>query len=104
MSAPQGARPELLQKTDNTPAGRFPDFADIPWRAPSATALPEGPDDWTTPEGIAVKPVYSRDDIEGLGFVDGLPGIPPYLRGPYPTMYVERPWTIRQYAGFSTAE
>ncbi len=59
---------------------------------------------WMTPEGIAVKPVYTGADIAGLSFVDGYPGIAPYLRGPYPTMYVTQPWTIRQYAGFSTAE
>ena len=59
---------------------------------------------WLTPEGIAVKPVYGPDDVAGLDFLDTYPGIPPYLRGPYPTMYVTQPWTIRQYAGFSTAE
>ena len=57
-----------------------------------------------TPEGIAVKGAYRSADIAGLDFIGGWPGLPPYLRGPYPTMYVERPWTIRQYAGFSTAE
>jgi len=60
--------------------------------------------DWQTPEGIAVKPLYSAADLEGLDFLDTRPGIAPYLRGPYPTMYVTQPWTIRQYAGFSTAE
>ncbi|MCY9786233.1 methylmalonyl-CoA mutase [Nocardiopsis sp. EMB25] len=60
--------------------------------------------EWETPEGIAVKPLYTPADRAGLDFVGGLPGIPPYLRGPYPTMYVNQPWTIRQYAGFSTAE
>jgi methylmalonyl-CoA mutase len=60
--------------------------------------------DWHTPEGIAVKPLYSAADLEGLDFLDTRPGIAPYLRGPYPTMYVTQPWTIRQYAGFSTAE
>ena len=60
--------------------------------------------DLMTPEGIELKPVYDKEDVEGLGFTDGLPGIAPFLRGPYPTMYVTRPWTIRQYAGFSTAE
>ncbi len=59
---------------------------------------------WRTPEGIAIKPEYDAHDLKGLDFLDGLPGIPPYLRGPYPTMYVQRPWTIRQYSGFSTAE
>jgi methylmalonyl-CoA mutase len=60
--------------------------------------------EWETPEGIGVKPLYTAADREGLDFVHGLPGVPPYLRGPYPTMYVNQPWTIRQYAGFSTAE
>jgi methylmalonyl-CoA mutase len=59
---------------------------------------------WRTPEGIDVKPFYTADDTEGLDFLDGWPGIAPYVRGPYPTMYATRPWTIRQYAGFSTAE
>ena len=59
---------------------------------------------WLTPEGILVKPGYSEADLEGIDFLDTWPGIAPYLRGPYPTMYVNQPWTIRQYAGFSTAE
>ena len=59
---------------------------------------------WETPERIAVKPLYTAGDLEGLDFLDTRPGFPPYLRGPYPTMYVTQPWTIRQYAGFSTAE
>ena len=59
---------------------------------------------WETPEGIAVKPLYTADDLAGLDFLDTYPGIAPYLRGPYPTMYVNQPWTVRQYAGFSTAQ
>jgi methylmalonyl-CoA mutase len=59
---------------------------------------------WETPEGIGVAPLYSAADVEGLDFLDTYPGLPPFLRGPYPTMYVNQPWTIRQYAGFSTAE
>ncbi len=62
------------------------------------------PELWTTPEGIAVKPVYTGADTAGLDFLDTWPGIAPFVRGPYPTMYVTSPWTIRQYAGFSTAE
>src|SRR5579862_834710 len=65
-------------------------------------AAPAAP--WLTPEGIAVAPIYQAADAEGLDFTHGYPGIAPYLRGPYPTMYVTQPWTIRQYAGFSTAE
>jgi methylmalonyl-CoA mutase len=59
---------------------------------------------WKTPEGIDVKDLYSEDDIKSLDFLNGWPGFAPYTRGPYPTMYVTKPWTIRQYAGFSTAE
>ncbi|MFE3592483.1 methylmalonyl-CoA mutase [Streptomyces niveus] len=59
---------------------------------------------WNTPEGIDVKPLYTPEDLAGLDFLGTYPGIAPYLRGPYPTMYVNQPWTIRQYAGFSTAE
>jgi methylmalonyl-CoA mutase len=59
---------------------------------------------WATPEGIAIKPLYTAADLERLETLDGLPGFPPYLRGPRATMYANRPWTIRQYAGFSTAE
>lgn len=59
---------------------------------------------WETPEGIGVKPLYIPADREGLGLEGRFPGVPPYLRGPYPTMYVNQPWTVRQYAGFSTAQ
>jgi len=83
---------------------RIPDFSNL---ALDPAAPPPPPNDgaaWETPEGIAVKPIYGPDDVAGLDFVDGVPGVAPYLRGPYPTMYVQRPWTVRQYAGFSTAE
>jgi methylmalonyl-CoA mutase len=60
--------------------------------------------DWLTSEQIPVKPVYTKEDLEGMEHLNYAAGIPPYLRGPYSTMYVMRPWTIRQYAGFSTAE
>ncbi|HWV40673.1 methylmalonyl-CoA mutase family protein, partial [Pseudorhodoplanes sp.] len=84
---------------------RLPDFSSIDWQAPQIAA-PAGADvpDWTTPEGIPVKPVYGEADVAELDFLETYPGIAPYLRGPYPTMYVNQPWTIRQYAGFSTAE
>jgi len=59
---------------------------------------------WDTPEGIAVKPLYSAEDLEGMNHLDSLPGMAPYVRGPKATMYAGRPWTVRQYAGFSTAE
>jgi len=59
---------------------------------------------WSTPEGIAVKPMYGASDLEPVTHLHTMPGLPPYLRGPYSTMYVQRPWTVRQYSGFSTAE
>ncbi|WP_307872513.1 methylmalonyl-CoA mutase [Paractinoplanes ovalisporus] len=59
---------------------------------------------WHTPEGIAVPPLFTGADLRGLDFLNTYPGITPYVRGPYPTMYVNQPWTVRQYAGFSTAE
>ena len=98
----------------------IPDFTDLPlparpetapsaradWEATAAesTGLAVDKQVWETPEGIDVPPLYSAADREGLDFLDTYPGIVPYLRGPYPTMYVNQPWTIRQYAGFSTAE
>ena len=60
--------------------------------------------DWVTPEQIPVKPVYTKDDLEGMEHLNYAAGLPPFLRGPYSAMYAMRPWTIRQYAGFSTAE
>lgn len=59
---------------------------------------------WIAPEGIAIHPLYTQQDLERIGYQETFPGIPPYTRGPYATMYTNRPWTIRQYAGFSTAE
>ena len=59
---------------------------------------------WSTPEKIEVKKIYSKSDISDIEHLDFIAGIPPYLRGPYSSMYAVRPWTIRQYAGFSTAE
>ena len=83
----------------------IPSFANRPY-TPAGHAPPPPSDakPWLTPEGIPVKPAYGPEDIAGLKFVDGYPGIAPFVRGPYPTMYVNQPWTIRQYAGFSTAE
>jgi methylmalonyl-CoA mutase len=82
----------------------IPDFTAIDYaEADDAPAAAHG-EPWLTPEGIAVKPAYGPADLAGLDFLDTYPGIVPFLRGPYPTMYVTQPWTIRQYAGFSTAE
>ncbi|MEP5871437.1 MAG: methylmalonyl-CoA mutase family protein, partial [Marinomonas sp.] len=79
----------------------IPDFTKIDF-ATESTKTEKG-DAWTTPEGIAVDTSYDNRDLAGLNFLDTKSGIAPYIRGPYPTMYVQRPWTIRQYAGFSTA-
>ena len=84
---------------------RFPDFANMAWEGPLTLPASQGEGDtWLTPEGIAVARASGPDAITGLDFVQGYPGLPPYVRGPYPTMYATNPWTIRQYAGFSTAE
>jgi methylmalonyl-CoA mutase len=84
----------------------FPDFTQIAFEdlpdAPSAPPSLREP--WATPEGVDVKSRYTAADIEGLDHLNGLPGLAPFGRGPYPTMYTTNPWTIRQYAGFSTAE
>jgi methylmalonyl-CoA mutase len=80
---------------------RIPDFTKIAF---AASPSPTKPSTWETPEGLPIKSAYDAADIAGLDFLNTWPGIAPYLRGPYPTMYVTQPWTIRQYAGFSTAE
>ncbi|HXF87971.1 MAG TPA: methylmalonyl-CoA mutase [Xanthobacteraceae bacterium] len=82
---------------------RVPDFRQVSWSAAAPTP-PLGGASWLTPENISVKPIFCEHDLAGIDFLDTFPGIPPFLRGPYPTMYVTQPWTIRQYAGFSTAE
>ena len=83
---------------------QVPNFATVDF-APAEAANDTGAaSPWLTPEGIPVKPAYGPDDLKSLDFLDTYPGIAPYLRGPYPTMYVTQPWTVRQYAGFSTAE
>ncbi|GAB6901561.1 methylmalonyl-CoA mutase [Kineosporia succinea] len=81
-----------------------PDFSNVPLGVPRAPVEPGGEGDpWLTPEGIGVKNLYTAGDLRGIDFLNTYPGIAPYLRGPYPAMYVTQPWTIRQYAGFSTA-
>ena len=77
------------------------------WRKAAAKSAPGGDVEalnWVTPEGLVVKPLYTAADVQGLPHADTLPGFEPYVRGPQATMYAVRPWTIRQYAGFSTAE
>jgi len=82
---------------------RFPDFSTLPFTAVAPYAAAGG-EIWRTPEGIAVRPAYGPADTADLDTLNGYPGLAPFLRGPYPTMYLTNPWTIRQYAGFSTAE
>ncbi|MET4606978.1 methylmalonyl-CoA mutase [Bradyrhizobium sp. JR4.1] len=82
----------------------IPNFASIAFERCSVAASSVSVDPWVTPEGIPVKSAYGEADIAGLDFLETWPGIAPFLRGPYPTMYVNQPWTVRQYAGFSTAE
>ena len=82
---------------------QLPDFSHVEWKRPLISTEGEGAT-VRTPEGIMLKPAYGPEDIAGLDFLNTYPGLPPFLRGSYPTMYVQQPWTIRQYAGFSTAE
>src|SRR6476469_9847180 len=85
-------------------------FAGLPLVDPSMTGSAAAPTPapgaggWLAPEGIEIKPRYAAGDLAGLDALDTYPGLPPFLRGPYPTMYTTQPWTIRQYAGFSTAQ
>ena len=111
---------------DTGVATTIPSFADVPLHAASGVPAPTTEAaadrvaaaaaahgytaeqlDWLTPEGVVVKPLYTDADREAAvsaGYpLDSMPGHPPFVRGPYPTMYVNQPWTIRQYAGFSTA-
>ena len=85
-----------------------PDFSKTDYRGGrrgrTGDGLKPGNAEWMTPEDIPVMPVYTKEDLAGIGHLRYAAGLPPYLRGPYPSMYVTRPWTIRQYAGFSTAE
>lgn len=85
----------------------FPPVSLPAWAKAAAKSAPGGKVEalnWQTPDGISVKPLYTAADLQGLAHTDTLPGFEPYLRGPQATMYAVRPWTIRQYAGFSTAE
>jgi methylmalonyl-CoA mutase len=83
---------------------RIPDFSQVSFADAKADTGSASGAPWLTAEGVAVKSLYEPADVSGLDALDTYPGIAPYLRGPYPTMYVTQPWTIRQYAGFSTAE
>jgi len=81
-----------------------PDFSKIDWKPGAAETTAHEADAWLSPEHIALRSFYARADLEGLEHLEYAAGIPPYLCGPHTTMYATRPWTIRQYAGFSTAE
>jgi methylmalonyl-CoA mutase len=83
---------------------QIPDFSSIPFARPSKTVNLGDKRIWATPEGIEVKSFYGPPDRNGIDLSSEWPGLPPFLRGPYPTMYLTQPWTVRQYAGFSTAE
>src|SRR5512140_1426176 len=82
----------------------IPNFSDLAFGSPVHAASTGNGTSWLTPEDIAVKPAYDSGDLKGIDFLNSYPGIAPFVRGPYPTMYVTQPWTVRQYAGFSTAE
>ena len=82
----------------------LPDFSTLPFADATIAATGKMREPWTTPEGLIVKARYTASDLDGLEGLDTHPGLAPFVRGPYPTMYVNQPWTVRQYAGFSTAE
>ncbi|MDO8275164.1 MAG: methylmalonyl-CoA mutase family protein, partial [Serpentinimonas sp.] len=102
MSSPE---PSSASGTRMQPEFKTATLAD--WRAAATQSLkgaaPESLN-WRTPEGLTLKPLYTAADLQGLPYTDTLPGFEPFIRGPQATMYAVRPWTIRQYAGFSTAE
>jgi methylmalonyl-CoA mutase len=81
-----------------------PNFKNIDIKNISVSSATQTESTWLTPELIPVKPFYTKDDLEGMEHLNYAAGLPPYLRGPYSVMYAMQPWTIRQYAGFSTAE
>ena len=84
--------------------GKIPDFSKVPFGVPASLPESSSTQTWMTPEGVEVKSFYDESDRAGIDFSHDWPGLAPFLRGPYPTMYVNQPWTVRQYAGFSTAE
>src|SRR5258706_16374419 len=106
MDDQKPAAPKVAASKADVPKASDPSALDA-WRKAAAEAAPGGDLstlNWATPEGIVVKPLYTASDLSSLPFADTLPGFAPYVRGPQATMYAVRPWTLRQYAGFSTAE
>lgn len=110
INAHSGTYGALMTKNASQPSGQWPTAADQSleqWQKAASKSAPNGNPDalgWDTPDGIHLKALYTKNDLEGLPYVNSFPGFEPYLRGPQATMYAVRPWTIRQYAGFSTAE
>src|SRR5207302_823599 len=101
-------RPRGIEQPRRPPMSEtLPDSSHLDdWKKAAARSAPGGDLsalDWVTPEGIVVRPLYTRRDLDGLAYADTLPGFEPFVRGPQATMYAVRPWTVRQYAGFSTA-
>jgi methylmalonyl-CoA mutase len=106
-TGPSFAAPSSSASTKTASPDEFTPVSIEQWARAAAKSAPNGEVDalnWVTPEGITVKPLYTSKDTEHLPFADTLPGFEPFIRGPQATMYAVRPWTIRQYAGFSTAE
>ena len=97
---------DFLHRTREKLAMSIPEsFADLPLAGEvTAQERARRARRWDSPEGIGILPIYGPEHLEGLDALDTYPGLAPFLRGPYPTMYTTQPWTIRQYAGFSTAE
>ena len=101
---------ELMTKNPSKPESQWPkapEHTEESWKKAASKSAPNGNPDalgWDTPDGIHLKALYTQGDLNNLPYVNSLPGFEPYLRGPQATMYSVRPWTIRQYAGFSTAE
>ena len=106
-TAPSLAAPSSSVSMNTASSDEFTQVSLEQWARAAAKSAPNSEVDalnWVTPEGITVKPLYTSKDTEHLPFTDTLPGFEPFIRGPQATMYAVRPWTIRQYAGFSTAE
>jgi methylmalonyl-CoA mutase len=107
MTTPSPTPASSVHETSKANAGEFPAVTLDQWQRAAAKAAPGGDVaalGWHTPDGIVVKPLYTAADTAALPYADTLPGFAPFVRGPQATMYAVRPWTIRQYAGFSTAE
>ena len=100
----------MSSEKKNASSKEWPSFPDVnldSWKKAAQKSAPNGDVEqlgWKTPDGIHLKALYTSSDAKDLNYTDTLPGFEPFIRGPQATMYSVRPWTIRQYAGFSTAE